>query len=104
MTAADLTYVDLELPQASIVRSIKAVCAALPPAQTASNTPSDTNNAGSSSDWSLQKDAKLAITKAATVFISYLTAAAIDIAASGVTGTSATFKYYIYIIQYIFFC
>lgn len=55
-----LTYTDVELPRAATQRLI---CAA-PAASTLSH----------------QKDAKLAISKAATLFVSYLTAGALDVA------------------------
>lgn len=65
-----LIYADLELPKTTLHRIIKNVT-------TRSATIGESEIA--TVNWSVQKDAKTAIVKATTLFISYLTAASIEV-------------------------
>ena len=77
-----LTYSDLELPRANIERIIRTTMAKNPATSPLTEGPTSASSATtpSSAAVSLSKDAKLAITKAATLFISYLTSIGIDVA------------------------
>lgn len=66
---ARLIYADLELPKTTVQKIIRSV------PHPSTTLASDDKEAS----WSIQKDAKTAIGRAATLFISYLTAASIDV-------------------------